>query len=88
MADASRVWTEFTYMFNFEGIKAGCCGLCGGTGIIDTRGHVKTPKGFPAGILAYCICPNGRAAKKKEGLRKWDFLQLGHSILDAPERAE
>jgi hypothetical protein len=42
------------------------CGLCGNTGIVDTRGRAKTPAGFDVGVLRYCICPNGRALKKQK----------------------
>jgi len=40
------------------------CGLCGNTGVIDTRGRVETPAGVPCGVLRFCLCPNGRAWKK------------------------
>jgi hypothetical protein len=40
------------------------CGLCGNTGKIDTRGKVKSPVGIVTGVLAFCICPNGRVMKK------------------------
>jgi hypothetical protein len=39
------------------------CGLCGNNGFIDTRG-LKTPAGYDAGGVYWCICPNGRAMKK------------------------
>jgi len=94
-AGASRVWTEFTFMFQWgecrDGtkIKAGCCGLCGNTGVIDTRGTVKTPSGEPAGgVRAWCICPNGRKAKRNNGLKTWDSTKIGHSIIDAPEAVD
>lgn len=41
----------------------GLCGLCGNTGWIDTRRHLKSPAGVACGIFAACICPNGRAQK-------------------------
>ena len=44
-----------------------CCGLCGNTGLVDTRGTVKTPKGNDCGIRAFCICPNGRLLKNLLG---------------------
>lgn len=94
-AEASRVWDEFSFMFEWgecrDGTKinAGCCGLCGNTGIIDTRGHLKTPAGANAGgVRAFCICPNGRESKKRAGRRKWDFTEIGHSIIDAPEAVD
>ena len=40
-----------------------CCGLCGNSGIVDTRGKVFTPSGYDCGVRAYCICPNGRTVK-------------------------
>lgn len=40
------------------------CGLCGNTGVIDTRGRLETPAGVPCGVLRFCLCPNGRAWKK------------------------
>lgn len=40
------------------------CGLCGNTGVIDTRGRLETPAGVPCGVLGFCLCPNGRAWKK------------------------
>lgn len=93
-AGAARVFDEFSFMFKWgecsdgTAIKAGCCGLCGNTGMIDTRGHLKTPAGASAGgILAYCICPNGRHRKQKAGLKKWDSEKDGSSIIDAPEAA-
>jgi len=92
---ATHVWDEFSFMFQWgecsDGTKinAGCCGLCGNTGMIDTRGHLRTPDGADAGgVRAYCICPNGRYAKRRAGLKKWDSTKIGHSIVDAPEAVE
>jgi hypothetical protein len=44
-----------------------CCGLCGNSGVVDTRGKVKSPRGDDCGVRAYCICPNGRAIKQPSG---------------------
>jgi hypothetical protein len=86
---ASRVWDEFVFMFEWKrGIAASCCGLCGNTGIIDTRGTAKTPDGRDAGIRAFCICPNGRTAKRKAGRRIWNMRELGDSLVEAPYKAE
>lgn len=41
-----------------------CCGLCGNSGVVDTRGKVVSPRGEDCGVRAYCICPNGRAIKQ------------------------
>jgi len=38
------------------------CGLCGQSGVLDTRGEVFSPVGVECGVLRFCICPNGRAA--------------------------
>jgi hypothetical protein len=40
------------------------CGLCGNTGIIDTRPTAISPAGFRSGGLFWCICPNGREMRK------------------------
>lgn len=40
------------------------CGLCGNTGYIET--NAKTTYGVACGIIKPCICPNGRAIKRKE----------------------
>ena len=44
-----------------------CCGLCGNSGIVDTRGKVKSPTGVDCGVRAHCICPNGRVIKHLSG---------------------
>jgi hypothetical protein len=50
----------------FEFFHAGtsCCGLCGNSGIVDTRDHVVDPRGVECGVRAFCLCPNGRALKE------------------------
>lgn len=40
------------------------CGICGNSGVIDTRGKAYTAAGVHCGIKAFCICPNGRAWKR------------------------
>jgi len=40
------------------------CGLCGNSGVIDTRGKVFTAAGVECGVKAYCICPNGRSLRR------------------------
>jgi len=43
----------------------GLCTLCGSTGIINTT-YVRSPAGvFPGKHSEYCICPNGRAMRKR-----------------------
>lgn len=65
---AKDLWLEFVNMTptTLNGITypRGLCGLCGNNGIIDTRGHVRSPAGWPTGIRRFCICPNGRALLK------------------------
>jgi hypothetical protein len=58
-------WLEFLKPRS-DGV-GGCCGLCGNSGIVDTRGKVKSPRGDDCGVRAYCICPNGRAIKQASG---------------------
>jgi hypothetical protein len=64
------VWQEFLgpdapYYSDISplGAKNVHCGLCGNTGVIDTRLRVLTPLGQPCGVRRFCICPNGRALK-------------------------
>lgn len=52
-----ELWTEFTV--------DNLCGLCGNWGVNDTRGK-KTPAGYECGAIFYCICPNGRALKRRD----------------------
>ncbi len=55
-------WQDF---LGGDGAMGKChCGLCGNWGFIDTRGKVFTPAGQHCGILAWCICPNGKAWEK------------------------
>lgn len=51
-------WTEFLNP------QYKMCGLCGNTGIIDTRDSATSPVGIKTGGLHYCVCPNGRALRK------------------------
>ena len=39
------------------------CGLCGNSGVIDTRG-VTTAGGITVGGIWWCICPNGQAHRQ------------------------
>jgi hypothetical protein len=39
------------------------CGICGNTGVIDSRG-ITTPAGYEVGGLFWCLCPNGQACRK------------------------
>lgn len=51
------VWTR-------EFISGGLCGLCGNNGLINTR--VVSPAGQAVELNnAYCICPNGRALRRR-----------------------
>jgi hypothetical protein len=40
------------------------CGLCGNSGVVDTRGKVVSPRGNDCGVRAFCLCPNGRTIKQ------------------------
>ena len=55
--DLEELWfAEFTV--------TGMCGLCGNSGIIDTRKTLSYGKGKTRGGRFFCICPNGRKAKR------------------------
>ena len=58
-------WLEFVVDVTIDaiGMKVPICGLCGNTGLIDTTATAKCD-GKCVGVLAFCICPNGRARKK------------------------
>lgn len=60
-------WEEFVVEVPWNGRKTHLCGLCGNTGrlpAMTTHSPAGTlvclPKGKP------CICPNGRAIKRRE----------------------
>lgn len=59
-------WEEFTVYPHADhiGCKIPLCGLCGNSGIIDTTKNT-TWDGKNVGVVAYCICPNGRVKKKR-----------------------
>ncbi len=61
MPKAADLWLEFLGPAG----AAHHCGLCGNSGVIDTRGRMFTPAEHECGVLAFCICPNGRVYKKK-----------------------
>jgi hypothetical protein len=44
--------------------KGACC-LCGGPGVLDTRGKVFTTQGVDVGAEVFCICPIGRALERE-----------------------
>ncbi len=61
--EGKRPATEGENKFWFEFVSLGLCGLCGQHGVIDTRDKMFSPAGVECGVLAYCICPNGRTLK-------------------------
>jgi hypothetical protein len=70
MGKKSELWLEFLGPEKADpadpiSIAKAHCGLCGNKGIVDTRGRMFTPAGYECGVLAFCICPNGRIMKKK-----------------------
>ena len=87
MADRDPVnedtWLEF---LGPPGAQA-CCGLCGNSGIVDTRGKVKTPRGDDCGVRAYCICPDGRALKHTLGVVVPEPPPIDH-LQDAAKQSE
>lgn len=50
------LWLEF--------VNHDLCGLCGNTGILDTRPTAVSTVGVRSGVRQPCICPNGRAILK------------------------
>lgn len=73
--DASKVYLEFGTSVpdeRFPKTGLGLCGLCANSGRIDTRQSARF-NSAPCGVLAYCICPNGRQAKKmgRAAIAKW-----------------
>ena len=58
-------WEEFTvYPYaDHIGCKIPMCGLCGNSGVLDTTKNTNW-QGKDIGVVAYCICPNGRRRKK------------------------
>ncbi len=66
--DVQTLWEEFTVEIMTPYGVVPMCGLCGGGGMVDTRGHAPSPGGGivgarDCGIRAPCICPNGRYRK-------------------------
>ncbi len=67
--DFQDIWREFLSTSVTKTGRVQHCGLCGNHGIVDTmKSNVRTPAGWPVGIQAYCVCPNGRAMKHGVGL--------------------
>lgn len=63
------------FWMEFLNTASHCCGLCGNTGIVDTRGRMFTPANVETGVRTFCICPNGREMKKtKADIEKWQVL--------------
>lgn len=51
------------YVFDhYINAPLGLCTLCANTGVVDTRGR-KSAAGVEAGILNWCLCPNGQAMR-------------------------
>lgn len=63
-------WLEFTVLvkrvFGDQEFDIPMCGLCGNTGTIDTTNSAKSPAGVSCGGKFFCVCPNGRARKKRK----------------------
>ncbi len=45
--------------------KYNLCGLCGNSGVIDTRPTAISGAGIRSGIVSFCICPSGRCLEKQ-----------------------
>lgn len=50
-------------------IIGGLCGLCGNSGMLDTRKTAISPSGASAGGIQFCICPRGRFLRESEGTK-------------------
>lgn len=51
------------WLEHYLNVVVGLCGLCGNTGLIDTRGRAVSPAGVDAGGIHYCVCPNGQTRR-------------------------
>lgn len=54
-------WDEFCPDKSLDGVG---CMICGGSGLLDTRGKVFSGLGQDVGGEAACICPNGRQLRR------------------------
>ncbi len=87
----ANAWAEFGTTvpdaFHEDGLSL--CGLCANRGFIDTRDSAQF-QGTACGVLAYCICPNGRGHKRRRGLKKWggSSVMLRRPISHNPEPPE
>jgi hypothetical protein len=61
-----------SYWLDHYVTEAGLCGLCGNTGVLDTRGRAISPVGVEAGGRYACICPNGQARRAVAGTARVD----------------
>ena len=69
-----------------EFIVGHLCGLCGNTGIIDTRGRAVSPAGEVTGGEFFCICPNGRCLKAHYNTpQKLHEIENGSMEIDCPK---
>ena len=57
VAAVTAYWLKFF-------MSKGLCGLCGNTGVVDTRGRATSHAGVTAGGRFCCICPNGQALRR------------------------
>lgn len=65
---SSEFWLQFVVYVTTPIGDIPLCGLCANNGIVDTTGIVSPAK-VKSGGRFYCICPNGRASRKKAGLK-------------------
>jgi hypothetical protein len=62
---AFDLYLEFLVVVKDGNIEIPFCGLCGNSGTVDTVNKAKHNNKY-IGVVAYCICPNGRAKKTKQ----------------------
>ena len=69
--EANSYGSKYFTSIKFDGIaEIGFCGLCGNSGIIDTRGRAITGAGLDVGIKTYCLCANGQAMRTSDSEEK------------------
>lgn len=58
-ADVIVYWHAY-----YQNERTGQCSLCGGFGVIDTRGRALNFEGRDLGRLHWCICPYGQSYRE------------------------
>lgn len=56
-------WVTDYWVTRYVHPQSGLCTLCGNTGQVDTRGRAISAAGIDAGVVTFCICPNGQVLR-------------------------